>query len=148
MAKPLTLKQKRFAKELALHGNGTRAALAAGYANGSGIRVTASRQLTKANVQKAFADEVAAIERDFSPDRVRRRLDQISHAAERDGAYGPAVRAEELIGKAAGMWIDQSLSLSGVLSDTHVAALVDYAKRRQLQPVDNRDREADSDDDD
>jgi hypothetical protein len=89
---------------------------------------------------------VAEIERqavDFSPDRVRKRLDAISHAAERDGQYGPAVRAEELLGKAAGMWIDQSLQLTGVLSDSHVAALVAGAKQRQLQPVDNRDSDDD-----
>ena len=69
--------------------------------------------------------------------------DAISHAAERDGQYGPAVRAEELLGKAAGMWIDQSLQLTGVLSDSHVAALVAGAKQRQLQPVDNRDSDDD-----
>ena len=41
--------------------------------------------------------------------RVQRRLDEISHEAQADGQYGPAVRAEELLGKSIGMWVDQSV---------------------------------------
>jgi hypothetical protein len=140
----LSLKQSRFAREYARHGNGTKAAKVAGY-RGSDVAlgVMAHDNLRKPKVASAIDQELKAIERDFSPDRVRRRLDSISHAAERDGQYGPAVRAEELLGKAAGMWIDQSLQLTGVLSDSHVAALVAGAKQRQLQPVDNRDSDDD-----
>lgn len=141
-AKPLTPKQKRFAKEYAITGNGTRAAKRAGYSDGPGIRVTAHRQLTKDNVASAINGELAQLEArvaEFNPARVKRRLDELSHAAQRDGQYGPAVRCEELIGKSVGMWIDQSLHLTGALNDSHVAALVDYAKRRTLEPVDNRD---------
>ena len=144
MAKPLTLKQKRFAREYAIDGYGTRAARKAGYANGKALHVQAHENLRKPTIKSAIEQELRQIERDFSPDRVRKRLNQISHKAEADKQYGPAVRCEELIGKAAGMWIDQSLQLSGVLSDSHVAALLEYAKRRTIETVDNRE----SDDDD
>lgn len=140
----LSLKQSRFAREYARHGNGTKAAKTAGYrGNDLTLGVVAHENIRKPKIVSAIDQELRQIERDFSPDRVRRRLDSISHAAERDGQYGPAVRAEELIGKAAGMWIDQSLQLTGVLSDSHVAALVSSAKTRQLQPVDNRDDDDD-----
>jgi len=142
-AKGLTLKQKRFAAEYAHHGNGAKAAKLAGYkGNGNALGVMAHENLRKPNVASAIDGELRQIERDFSPARVRRRLDQISHNAERDGQYGPAVRCEELIGKAAGMWID--LQLSGVLSGEHIAALIGTARKRQAEPVDNRDT---SDDD-
>lgn len=142
-AKPLTPKQKRFVREYAIHGNGTEAARKAGYRNGKALPVTASRMIRRANVAQAIDGELAQIAVTINPERVRRRLDQISHKAEADGQYGPAVRAEELLGKSIGMWIDQSLQLTGVLNDSHVAALLDYAKRRTIEPVDNRDDDDD-----
>ena len=144
-ARPLSLKQKRFAREYAKDGNGTRAAREAGYkGNGNALGVQAYDNLRKAKVTSKIAREIERIGVEFNPARVRRRLDELSHAAQSDGQYGPAVRCEELIGKAAGMWIDQSLQLSGVLSDSHVAALLEHAKRRTIERVDNRD---DDDDD-
>ena len=50
----LTPKQARFVEEYALDHNGSAAALRAGFALGS-ARVTASRLLSKANVQAAVA---------------------------------------------------------------------------------------------
>ena len=44
---------------------------------------------------------------------VQRRLDEISHEAQEAGQFGPAVRAEELLGRSIGMWIDRSLQLTG-----------------------------------
>jgi hypothetical protein len=103
----------------------------------------ASENLTKPDISLAIEGELARISADYSPNRVKRRLHEISYAAQSDGQYGPAVRCEELIGKAAGMWIDQSLQLSGVLSDSHVAALLEHAKRRTIERVDNRDEDDD-----
>lgn len=142
-AKGLTIKQKRFAEQFALDGNGTRAARVAGYrGNGNTLGVTAHENLRKPNVLSAINGELARVALEISPDRVRRRLDHISHEAEAAGQYGPAVRAEELLGKSIGMWID--LQLTGALSDDHVAALIGAARKRQAEPVDNRDT---SDDD-
>ena len=49
----LTAKQSRFVQEYLVDGNGTRAAIAAGYGR-AGARVAACRLLTKASVQKAL----------------------------------------------------------------------------------------------
>jgi hypothetical protein len=74
-----------------------------------------------------------------TPDRVRRRLDTISHNAEAAGQFGAAVRAEELLGKSIGLWVDQSLQLTGQLNDSHIAALIEVARRRQSEPIDLAD---------
>lgn len=138
-----SLREEQFAKAYAATGKGSSAARKAGYADGPGIHVTASRLLRRPKVKAAIVAEIERNTHDYSPERVKRRLHEISHKAETDGQYGPAVRCEELIGKAAGMWIDQSLQLSGVLSDSHVAALLEYAKRRTIERVDNRDEDDD-----
>lgn len=55
--KKVTLKEERFAVEfLITGGNATEAARRAGYRDGPGIRVTARRLLTKANIQAAIAE--------------------------------------------------------------------------------------------
>ena len=40
------------------------------------------------------------------------------------------------------MWIDRSLQLTGALNDSHIAALIEIAKRRQQEPIDLADDEA------
>jgi hypothetical protein len=87
-------------------------------------------------VKAALAKAEAEIAREITPARVQRRLHEISHASEAAGQFGPAVRSEELLGKSIGMWVDQSLHLSGVMSDSHVAALIEIARQRQAQPID------------
>jgi hypothetical protein len=85
---------------------------------------------------------------------VQQRLDEISHEAQNAGQFGPAVRAEELLGKSIGLFIDRSLELTGQLNDSHVAALLELARKRQQEPIDladdavAHDRSAQSDDDD
>jgi hypothetical protein len=139
----LSIKQQKFIREYAATGNGTQSARAAGYKGTSNVLgVTAHGNLRKPNVIAAVNAELLRLEADVSPTRVKRRLDEISHAAQADGQYGPAVRAEELLGKSIGMWIDQSLQLTGVMNDTHVAALLEIARRRQSEPVDLSDDEA------
>ena len=70
---------------------------------------------------------------------MQRRLDEISHGAQEAGQFGPAVRAEELLGKSIGMWIDQRIQLSGALNGSHVEALLAVARKRQLEPIDLAD---------
>jgi len=136
----LSIKQERFVKEYARSGNGTKAAKAAGYSAKStkSLSVQASRDLLgNPNVAKAVEGELARIALKVSPDRVQRRLDEISHEAQADGQYGPAVRAEELLGKSIGMWVDQSVNIN--VSSEHVQALLNQARQRQLEPIDNSD---------
>ena len=65
-------------------GNGTKAAIIAGYAKNS-ARVTASKLLTKANIQAALAARVA-----------RRELKDIADADERDRYFSDFLRDEDL----------------------------------------------------
>jgi len=134
----LSQKQLRFAREYAVHGNGTEAARKAGYSksNGNVLGVQAHQNLRKPKVIAQVEHEIARIELKIDPHRVQRRLHEISHASEEAGQYGPAVRAEELLGKSIGMWVDQTLQLTGALKDEHIVALLDLARRRQAEPVD------------
>ena len=145
----LTQKQIRFIREYAIHGNGTEAARQAGYrqnANGLGVQAHDNLRLPKVKAEiERLSREIAP---EITPARVQRRLDEISHEAQADGQYGPAVRAEELLGKSIGMWVDQSVNIS--VSSEHVQALLNQARQRQLEPIDNSDDEqaksAESDD--
>jgi hypothetical protein len=135
----LTVKQQRFIKEYARRGNATAAAKEAGYkGNDVTLAAVGYENLNKPQVKSALTQEMTRIERevDYSPMRVRRRLDALSHGAERAEQYGVAVRAEELIGKAAGMFVDQSIQLRGDISADHLTALLEVARARQAQPID------------
>lgn len=135
----LSQKQIRFAREYAQHGNGTQAARDAGYKQGSSISVQAHENLRKPNVISRVNEELAKYELKVTPGRVQQRLHEISHASEDAGQFGPAVRAEELLGKSIGMWVDQTLQLTGALNDSHITALLELAKRRREEPVDLAD---------
>jgi len=55
-SKPLTGKERAFSHLYVQHHNGTQAAREAGYKDGPGLKVTASRLLTKANVAAYVAE--------------------------------------------------------------------------------------------
>src|SRR5262245_25036503 len=134
----LSIKQQRFVQQYAYLGNAAEAARKAGY-KPKAAKEMGYENLTKPHVKAAVGQELARIAMEVTPDRIRRRLDTISHNAEAAGQFGPAVRAEELLGKSCGMWIDQSLQLSGQLKDEHIQALIEQAKKRQAEPVDLAD---------
>jgi hypothetical protein len=142
----LTIKQERFIKAYAHLGNGTEAARLAGYSNSSDnvLYQQAHQNLRKPRVQAALKRELARIELNITPDRIKRRLDEISHEAQSAGQFGPAVRAEELLGRSVGMWIDRSIQLSGTMSDSHITALLELARKRQAEPLDLADDETDT----
>jgi hypothetical protein len=62
----------------------------------------------------------------------------------RAGQFGPAVRAEELLGKSIGMWIDRRLELTGQMNDSNITALLELARKRQAEPVDLTDDETET----
>lgn len=108
-ASELSLRELRFIEAyLANGGNGVAAARQAGYrGDANSLKVTASRALSRANVRAALERrhaEVMANDPEFSPHRVLRRLDQLSHGAEAQGQFSAAVSAETKIGEAAGMF--------------------------------------------
>ena len=126
------------------NGNATEAAARAGYkGNRNTLGVAGHRAIKNDKVKAEIIRLDAEIAKQMSPDRVKRRLHEISHNSEAAGQFGPAVRAEELIGKSLGMWVDQSIQLAGVLKDEHVAALIEIARARQAKPVDLRDSDDD-----
>jgi D-alanyl-D-alanine dipeptidase len=139
----LSQKQIRFVREYAIHGNGAEAVRQAGYRTRSPdvVKQQAAENLTKPYIAAAISELAAKIAPEITPARVQRRLHEISHASQDAGQFGPAVRAEELLGKSVGMWIDQTLQLTGVLNDSHVSALIEIARRRQAEPIDLVDDE-------
>jgi phage terminase small subunit len=140
----LSLKQQRFVKEYAHLGNATEAARRAGYKQTNSISQIAHENLRKPLVASAISAEIQRIDAEVTPQRVKNRLHDISLAAQDAGQFGPAVQAEELLGKSIGMWIERSLQLTGQLNDSHVTALLELARKRQAEPVDLADDETDS----
>ncbi len=117
----LTLKQRTLAYEyVAMKGNATKAAIAAGYAPTS-AHVQAHRTLRIDKVARKVRE--LTLHHEITAERVVRRLDNLSKAAQSDGQHGAAVKAEELIGKSLGMWIDRSVSVNVDLTTEHLAAL-------------------------
>jgi hypothetical protein len=141
----LTRKQLKFVAEYAHLRNGTEAARRAGY-NGSDnvLGVQAHHNLRHPKIASAIKQELAKIDVDVTPVRVQRRLHDISLAAQDAGQFGPAVRAEELLGKSLGMFLDRSLQLTGQLNDSHIQALLEIARKRRSEPVDLTDDETDT----
>jgi Terminase small subunit len=138
----LSLKQERFVREYAASGNASSAARKAGYKLSKATHTTGWENLQKPAVKSAIVREIARIELEITPKRVQRRLDEISHEAQSAGQFGPAVRAEELLGRSIGMFIDRSLQLTGQLNDSHITALLELARRRQAEPIDLADDDA------
>ena len=124
----LTLKQASFAAEyIRAKGIGTKAALAAGYAP-SWAHVAASQLIRHPKVKQRI-DKLAR-RHEVTAERVLTRLDNLSIKAEESGNYPAAVRAEELIGKSLGMWVDRSVSVSLDLTGQHIEAIRALSARR------------------
>jgi hypothetical protein len=140
----LSLRQERFVKEYAYLGNASEAARRAGYKPGNSIAQQAHENLRKPEIASAISAELQRIDFEVTPQRVQRRLDEIGRAAQEAGQFGPAVRAEELLGKSIGMWIDRSLQLTAQVNDSHVTALLELARKRQIEPIDLADDEPDA----
>jgi len=134
----LSRKQRKFIDEyVANNGNGTAAARAAGYSDSSDNVLAQQARQNLSNPKIFGAIELQGLQ--ITPERVQERLAVLSLDAQASGQFGPAVRAEELLGKSIGMWIDRSLQLTGVLNDSHVAALLEIARRRQQEPIELAD---------
>jgi hypothetical protein len=158
MAKPVTLetrqrqsraqlsrKQLAFVEQYVALGNGTEAARRAGYrGSANALGVQAHHNLRHPKIAPLIEQKLAKVDVEVTPVRVQRRLHDISLAAQDAGQFGPAVRAEELLGKSIGMWIDRHLQLSGQLKDEHISALLEVARKRQAQPIDLSDEKTDT----
>jgi hypothetical protein len=136
----LSRRQQLFVQAYADLGSAAGAARQAGY-KPRAAKEMGYENLTKPHIKSAVEAELAKIGVNITPGRVQRRLDEISHAAQAAGQFGPAVRSEELLGRSLGMFIDRNLQLTGQLNDSHVTALLELAKRRRAEPIDLVDDE-------
>ncbi len=113
----LTPKQQRFCQEYGIDLNATAAARRAGYsektAEQQGSRLFRNVQV-KARIAE-LQDEVAERNK-LSVDGVVSKLADLRDAAIAAGQMGPAVRAQELIGRTIGAFVDRQLTGQDVLT--------------------------------
>ena len=109
MAEELSQKQKRFGREYMVDLNVAAAYVRAGYSE-KGAQSGGSRLLRDPRIQAYIAElEAEATERaGLSVDGVLKNLREDRDAARAAGQYGPAVRADELLGKYLAMFTDVS----------------------------------------
>lgn len=131
----LTVKQDKFAREYAKDGNGTRAAIAAGYSERSAHAI-AHENLNKPEI----AEEVERHRR-----RTAERLDisreklvnDAAHDAEQasiQGDWNGANAARTFIAKAQGYLVERSLNVTVDLTEAHLDALRGLANRGRGKP--------------
>ncbi len=109
MTDELSEKQKQFGREYVIDRNTAAAYVRAGYAKK--CAQSAGSRLLRDPRMKAFVAElgVEAAERaDLTIDSVLKNLREDRKAAREAGQYGPAVRADELLGKYLAMFTDVS----------------------------------------
>ena len=130
LPKLLTEQQKKFA-ELLVYNEGrktpTECALEAGYAEGSAhVRASELRNPNKFPlVVKRIGELRAEIQKKYevSFERHITELGRIRQEALAKGAFSAATNAEVARGKAAGLYIEQKISLTGKLEDLSIEQL-------------------------
>lgn len=106
-------RHEQFAQKAASGTSLLESYIAAGYSE-KGAQSSASRLATNAKVKARIA-ELQAVTANatsaaviFDKNRVLARLDVLSLAAEKEGNFAAAIRAEELIGRHRGMFVDRA----------------------------------------
>ncbi len=121
----LTPRQQRFCQEYAIDLNATAAARRAGYsektAEQQGSRLFRNVQV-KARIAE-LQDEVAERNK-LSVDGVVSKLADLRDAAIAAGQMGPAVRAQELIGRTIGAFVDRQLTGEETLDHEQLIAQI------------------------
>ena len=109
MTEELSQKQKKFGREYMVDFNVAAAYVRAGYSK-NGAQSGGSRLLRDPRIQAYIADlEAEATERaGLTVDGVLKNLREDRDAARKAGQFGPAVRADELMGKHLAMFTDVS----------------------------------------
>ena len=107
MTEALSQRQKRFGREYMVDFNVADAYVRAGYSK-NGAQSGGSRLLRDSRIQAYIADlEAEATERaGLTVDGVLKNLREDRDAARKAGQFGPAVRADELMGKYLAMFTD------------------------------------------
>ncbi len=113
----LTPRQQRFCQEYAIDLNATAAARRAGYSEKT-VHVQGPRLLANVRVASRIAelqDEVAERNK-LSVDGVVTNLAELRDKAVAAGQMGPAIRAQELIGRTIGAFVDRQITGEETLS--------------------------------
>jgi phage terminase small subunit len=137
MTAGLTIKQDKFAREYVKDGNGTRAAIKAGYRARSAQQI-ASENLLKPVVSEAVkALRLRTAERlDVSKDKMVNDVAHIAEQAHIDGEFTAALKGKELIMKAQGYLVERSMNVSVDVTQSHLDALQQYTDQRVTEAVD------------
>lgn len=132
----LTAKQDAFAREYLVDSHVTRAAERAGYAKRSAPS-TGAMLLTQPNVKAKIQEYRAALmsKYEVSQGDVIRYLVEDRLLARELGQMGPAVRADELLGKRFGMWIDRSVDISISVTDKELVERLSNGDARSAKAV-------------
>lgn len=105
----LTPKQKAFVREYKANGgNGTQAAINAGYSEES-ARAISSENLTKPYIQEALKQEEKKLQEkyEYTIDDMVRELDDVKMKADSEQNRQAQIKAIELKGKAFGLFVDK-----------------------------------------
>ena len=105
----LTPKQKAFVREYKANGgNGTQAAISAGYSEDS-ARAISCENLTKPYIQEAIAQEEKKMQEkyEYTIDDMVKELDDVKIKADAEQNRQAQIRAIELKGKAFGLFVDK-----------------------------------------
>lgn len=105
----LTPKQKAFVREYKANGgNGTQAAIKAGYSEES-ARAISSENLTKPDIQEALKQEEKKMQEkyEYTIDDMVRELDDVKMKADSEQNRQAQIKAIELKGKAFGLFVDK-----------------------------------------
>ena len=127
----LTVKQERFAREYVKSGNGTQAALKAGYSGNCPAEI-AHENLRKPHVSEAVQTlrNRLAEKLDISRETLINNAAHMAEQAHASGEYGPAIAATTLIMKAQGYLIERSMNVSVDVTQSHLDALQKYTDAR------------------
>ena len=105
----LTPKQKAFVREYKANGgNGTQAAISAGYSEDS-ARAISCENLTKPYIQEAIAQEEKKMQEkyEYTIDDMVKELDDVKMKADAEQNRQAQIKAIELKGKAFGLFVDK-----------------------------------------
>ena len=127
----LTVKQERFAREYVKSGNGTQAALKAGYSDNCPAEI-AHENLRKPHVSEAVQTlrNRLAEKLDISRETLINNAAHMAEQAHASGEYGPAIAATTLIMKAQGYLVERSMNMSVDVTQSHLTALQEYTDQR------------------
>ena len=146
LPKQLSEQQKKKFAELLVYNEGrktpTECALEAGYAEGSAhVRASELRNPNKYPLVVKYIGEIREVQKKYEVtfEKHITELGRIREAALSKGAFSAAANAEVARGKAAGLYIEQKMVLTGKLEDLSIEDLEeDEEDIRRQQSLDRR----------